>query len=204
MVNKRPGRPSGGSDAREQLIAAAQRLLTDGHPATISARRIARDAGVSHSLVNYHFGSKDDLILTALSLTIAPHHVVRAATAGGTLDVTALATGIVRLWDHPDHGPRLVRFARELASDGTRAALLSSYLENAVFGGLAAAVGNRTARRLAVIIVGTIFTRYVLALPLMAAQTPAEVVRQIVDLAGPMPPRERPPRRSGTEPSEGP
>ncbi|MFD3853829.1 MULTISPECIES: hypothetical protein [Brevibacterium] len=32
----------------------------------------------------------------------------------------------------------------------------------------------------------------------------AEVVRQIVDLAGPMPPRDRPPRRSGTEPSEEP
>ncbi|MBE8146399.1 TetR/AcrR family transcriptional regulator [Brevibacterium casei] len=121
MVNKRPGRPSGTSDARQRLVAAAQRLLAGGHPATITARQIAAEAGLSHSLVNYHFGSKDELLIVALALTVAPHHVVAAATEHGALDVRALAEGIVAVWDHPVHGPRLVAFARELADDGSRA-----------------------------------------------------------------------------------
>lgn len=187
MVNKRPGRPSGSSDARQRLVTAAQRLLSDGHPATITARQIAEEAGLSHSLVNYHFGSKDELLIAALALTVAPHHVVTAATEHGTLDVRALAEGIVMVWEHPVHGPRLVAFARELATDGARAQLLSRYLERTVFGALAEAVGRTAARRLAVVIVGTIFTRYVLALPMMSTQSPAEVVGQIVALAGRMP-----------------
>ena len=71
MVNKQPGRPSGTSDARQRLVAAAQRLLAGGHPAIITARQIAAEAGLSHSLVNYHFGSKDELLIVALALTVA-------------------------------------------------------------------------------------------------------------------------------------
>ncbi|HRO60237.1 MAG TPA: helix-turn-helix domain-containing protein [Burkholderiaceae bacterium] len=47
------------------LDAAFRRLAQDGY-AALSVREIARDAGINHALINYHFGSKDQLVVEVL------------------------------------------------------------------------------------------------------------------------------------------
>lgn len=47
------------------LEAAFQRLAREGYSA-LSIREIARDAGVNHALVNYHFKSKEQLVIAVL------------------------------------------------------------------------------------------------------------------------------------------
>lgn len=47
------------------LEATFQRLAREGYGA-LSVREIARDAGVNHALVNYHFKSKDQLVIAVL------------------------------------------------------------------------------------------------------------------------------------------
>lgn len=47
------------------LEAAFQRLARKGY-ARLSVREIARDAGVNHALINYHFRSKDQLVIAVL------------------------------------------------------------------------------------------------------------------------------------------
>src|SRR5437868_1072308 len=47
------------------LDAAFQRLAREGY-AALSMREIARDAGVNHALINYHFRSKDQLVIAVL------------------------------------------------------------------------------------------------------------------------------------------
>jgi len=47
------------------LDAAFQRLAREGY-AALSIREIARDAGVNHALINYHFRSKDQLVIAVL------------------------------------------------------------------------------------------------------------------------------------------
>lgn len=47
------------------LDAAFRRLCADGY-AALSVREIARDAGVNHALINYHFGSKEALVVNVL------------------------------------------------------------------------------------------------------------------------------------------
>ena len=47
------------------LEAAFQRLAREGY-AALSVREIARDAGVNHALINYHFRSKDQLVIAVL------------------------------------------------------------------------------------------------------------------------------------------
>ena len=47
------------------LDAAFRRLGTEGY-AALSMREIARDAGVNHALINYHFRSKDQLVVAVL------------------------------------------------------------------------------------------------------------------------------------------
>ena len=47
------------------LDAAFRRLAAEGY-AALSIREIARDAGVNHALINYHFRSKDQLVIAVL------------------------------------------------------------------------------------------------------------------------------------------
>lgn len=47
------------------LDAAFRRLVSEGY-AALSVREIARDAGVNHALINYHFRSKDQLVIDVL------------------------------------------------------------------------------------------------------------------------------------------
>ena len=47
------------------LDAAFRRLAQEGYGA-LSMREIARDAGVNHALINYHFRTKDQLVIAVL------------------------------------------------------------------------------------------------------------------------------------------
>jgi AcrR family transcriptional regulator len=47
------------------LDAAFRRLAREGY-AALSVREIAKDAGVNHALINYHFRSKDQLVIEVL------------------------------------------------------------------------------------------------------------------------------------------
>ena len=47
------------------LDAAFRRLASEGY-AALSMREIARDAGVNHALINYHYRSKDQLVIAVL------------------------------------------------------------------------------------------------------------------------------------------
>ena len=47
------------------LDAAFRRLAREGY-AALSMREIAQDAGVNHALINYHFRSKDQLVIAVL------------------------------------------------------------------------------------------------------------------------------------------
>ena len=54
------------ADTKARILEAAfRRLATEGY-AALSVREIARDAGVNHALINYHFRTKDQLVIDVL------------------------------------------------------------------------------------------------------------------------------------------
>jgi AcrR family transcriptional regulator len=54
------------TQTRERILDATfRRLVSDGY-AALSVREIAKDAGVNHALINYHFRSKDQLVIDVL------------------------------------------------------------------------------------------------------------------------------------------
>jgi AcrR family transcriptional regulator len=57
------------------MVAVAQRLFAERPYAEVSTTQIAREAGVTHGLLTYHFGSKRNLYLAVLRATL---HVPRA------------------------------------------------------------------------------------------------------------------------------
>lgn len=60
--------PALGATRARILDAAYRRLAAEGY-AALSLREIARDAGVNHALINYHFRSKDQLVIEVLEST---------------------------------------------------------------------------------------------------------------------------------------
>src|SRR5947209_16897521 len=62
---KRPVRSDGQSTREAILDATFRRLVSDGYP-HLNVREIAREAGVNHALINYHFHTKQQLVLEVL------------------------------------------------------------------------------------------------------------------------------------------
>ena len=49
-------------EAREQILAAAERRLAQGGPEALRLVEIAEDVGISHPAILHHFGSRDGLV----------------------------------------------------------------------------------------------------------------------------------------------
>lgn len=62
---ERPSNPPVHETKARILEATFQRLAREGYGA-LSIREIARDAGINHALVNYHFKSKEQLVIAVL------------------------------------------------------------------------------------------------------------------------------------------
>lgn len=61
------GRPrSDGAATRTAILQAARRRLVEEGYVHLNLRDIARDAGVNHALIGYHFGGKQPLVLAVL------------------------------------------------------------------------------------------------------------------------------------------
>ena len=61
----KPARVDGAS-TRALILEAARRRLIEGGYANLNVRDIARDAGVNHALIGYHFRGKQPLVLAVL------------------------------------------------------------------------------------------------------------------------------------------
>lgn len=183
VVNKTRGRPRGISHTRQQLLSAAEQHFFAGDLSTISSRELASEIGVSHTLVNYHFGSRDGLVAAAVALRAAPHDVIALSRDDHQrIDLPRLAHGILAIWEHQEHGAQLVAFARRLASDDSSALSIADYIHNAVFAPLVDDFGQEHARRIATATIGFLFGRYVLALPLFADLSREEAGRLLVSM----------------------
>jgi AcrR family transcriptional regulator len=96
-------------DTKGRILAAAFRQLTEHGYAALSIREIAKAAGVNHALINYHFRTKDQLVIEVLDAAnqrLLDRQRRMYATPGGFAEKWAqarsfyrqdLASGFVRL-----------------------------------------------------------------------------------------------------------
>ena len=86
------------TDTKQRILDAAERLFADhGFPAT-SMRDITNEADVNLAAVNYHFGSKEALLIAVIERTAAPINrdrlerldALERDAGGGPVDVEAL------------------------------------------------------------------------------------------------------------------
>lgn len=152
MSTRRPGRPSGptGQHGKEAILEAARALLGELGTTRVTLRSVAERAGVRPPLVNYYFGSKDELFEAVIEevaeglrdqlVDIAQHEGtpeerLRAALAGlirGLADNPFAPRLMAELVIFPDD-ERTERFVREFG--GPNLAALTRIVEAGVAGG---------------------------------------------------------------------
>jgi AcrR family transcriptional regulator len=54
--------------SREEILSAAERLMTEKGPDAVGLKDVAKEAGVSHALVSHYFGTYESLVEEVLSL----------------------------------------------------------------------------------------------------------------------------------------
>lgn len=91
------GRPKGGSDSRQRILAAAVEEFGELGYEGATIRSIATRAGVDPALVHHYFGTKADLFADAAGVPLRPDRVVPMILSGPREEV----------------GERIVRFVLE-------------------------------------------------------------------------------------------
>lgn len=63
---KTDAREARGAETRQRIIGAMWTVTADRGLSALTVRDVAKQAGISHAMVHYHFESKDELILAAV------------------------------------------------------------------------------------------------------------------------------------------
>lgn len=179
-AGRRPGRP----DTRAFILQAAKgEFATKGFDRA-TLRSIAAAAGVDAALVHHYFGSKDDLLLSALEVPFDPREVIPELAAGGADGLgVRIAETFVSIWDTEEQRLPLVALIRTSVSSEAASALLRDGLVRMILEPIAAAIDSPDAQLRAQFVasqlLGLAVARYVLRLEPLAS-TPAETVVAVV------------------------
>jgi AcrR family transcriptional regulator len=195
-MNKPRGRPRGGSDARERVLAAARARFEQHGYAGTTMRAVAADAGVDVALVSYHFGSKQGLFAAAMALALGPAQVLGSVLDGDSAALPErILTAVLNTWDDPRSvGPLTTLISTALHDDDVLRAF-QEYAEREIVHRLADRLGgpHATERATAVVavVVGLVVSRWVLRLPPAAEADPAVLHRALrpAIVAAAFPPR---------------
>ena len=185
-VRARPGRRPGASGTRETILLAARARFAEVGYDRATIRAIALQAGVDPALVMHFFGSKQQLFLAAIELTVNPAEVVPALLEGGIDGLgERLARFYLGLWEDPRTRDGVAGFMRSAFTHEDAAALLRGFLGSELFGRLVPSIdGPDAALRVELAgshLVGIAIARYVVKVePLASAR-----VETVVAAVGP-------------------
>ncbi len=115
------------AETKERIVRAAEILFAKEGYAGTSLRQITESAGVNIAAVNYHFGSKENLLIEILDRVVGPINAERLqlldeAQAEDTPDITAVLTAFLLpdlhvLDELRSRDPSLPRFVARMYSE---------------------------------------------------------------------------------------
>lgn len=129
------GRRPGDGRTRDAIVRAARTAFADqGYDAT-SLRGIAREAGVDPALVHHYFDGKAALFAETMRIEVDVRDVVGQILAGDPEGVGERAVrAFLRVWDSPEHRPRLLALLRAALTHDEAARALREFLVREIFG----------------------------------------------------------------------
>jgi AcrR family transcriptional regulator len=177
----RPGRRPGASGTREAILLAARARFAEVGYDRATIRAIAVQAGVDPALVMHFFGSKQQLFLAAIELTINPAEAIPAMLEDG-LDGLGerLARFYLGMWEGAQTRDGVAGILRSAFSHEDAAALLRGFLGTEVFGRLAERLpGDDAPLRVELAgahLIGLAVARYVVKVEPLASAHPETVI----------------------------
>jgi AcrR family transcriptional regulator len=180
----RPGRRPGASGTREAILLAARARFAEVGYDRATIRAIAVQAGVDPALVMHFFGSKQQLFLDAIEMTIKPGEAVPAMLEDGLDGLGERLAGFyLDMWESPDTRDGLAGIMRSAFSHEDAAALLRGFLGSEVFGRLVPSIeGEDAALRVGLAgshLVGIAIARYVVKVEPLASADRDAVVAEV-------------------------
>ncbi|WP_223627128.1 TetR family transcriptional regulator [Microbacterium sp. EST19A] len=181
---RRRGRPRGGTDSRERIIAAAvDEFGEQGYDGT-TVRSIAARAGVDSALVHHYFGTKADLFAEAVGIPLRPDIDVPGILAGPQDEVgERLVRYVLEAFEQPDIRRRGVMLMRTAIGSRLTTPLLAGFLSRELIGRIAKTLGVEDADLRATLVAsqmaGLLLTRYVLKIAPIATASVDELVGRI-------------------------
>ena len=180
----RSGRRPGASGTREAILLAARARFAEVGYDRATIRAIAVQAGVDPALVMHFFGSKQQLFLAAIELTINPAEAIPGMLEDG-LDGLGerLARFYLHMWEGPQTRDGVAGILRSAVSHEDAAAILRGFLGSEVFGRLVPSIeGEDAALRVELAgshLIGIAIARYVVKVEPLASADPDAIVAAV-------------------------
>ncbi|MFT4259523.1 TetR family transcriptional regulator [Microbacterium sp.] len=181
---RRRGRPRGGTDSRERIIAAAVDEFGEHGYEAATIRAIAARAGVDPALVHHYFGTKADLFAEAIGIPLRPDVDVPGILTGPREEVGArVVRYVLEAFERPEVRRRGVMLIRTAISSRLGTPLLVGFLSRELIGRVARALDVEDAPLRASLvasqIAGLLVGRYIVKLPALVAADVDDLVARI-------------------------
>jgi AcrR family transcriptional regulator len=181
---RRPGRPAGGSDTRDRILASAKELFARNGIGNTSIRAVAAAAGVDSALVHHYFGTKENLFAAAVHIRIDPMDVIGPLRDAPIEELGyTIPSMLLPLWDS-ELGAGLIATLRSILA-GSEVNLFRSFIQDVI----AVEVGGRVddppgsgpirIQFVASQLVGVVMARYILELEPFASLPAEQIARTI-------------------------
>jgi AcrR family transcriptional regulator len=177
-----PGRRPGATDTRGEILAAARTEFADNGYDGATIRGIARTAGVDPALVHHYFGGKEQVFVAAMALPFDPAVELPKVLAGDPGQRGERATRFfLSIWSDADSRAPFLALLRSATTSEAAAAMLRSFVQQALLARVAATVADVPDRELRIALsashlVGLALLRYVIKVEPLASASDDEVV----------------------------
>ncbi|MBD0024076.1 TetR family transcriptional regulator [Gordonia pseudamarae] len=176
---RRPGRRTGDSTTRDDILRAAQSLFGSNGFKNTSMRAVAAEAGVDVALVPYYFGSKRGLFVAALEVPVDPVAQVVRATQGPRERLgERMAAEFTAVWEHPDTSSAMRGLLRSVITDESESSAYAEFMSTEMVPLVAELTGVslETARVAVSMLFGMATMRYLIGVPLFVELSRDEVI----------------------------
>lgn len=194
----RTGRRPGSPDTREAILVAAREAFADRGFDGASIRAIAAAAEVDPALVHHYFGTKDQLFLAAMQVSVDPGDLLTHALSSGADGLgERLVRTVLTVWDSPA-GAGAVAMIRSAISNEVFARMFREFITRVILRRVAKALEldpEEAVVRTGLVasqMAGLIVARYVIKFDPVAT-LPVETLVQLIGptiqryLTGPLP-----------------
>jgi AcrR family transcriptional regulator len=177
----RMGRRPGPSTTRHEILAAARESFAKARVRRDLAAAVAATAGVDPALVRRFFGSKERLLIAALSVSYRQDRRLASVVSGNLETLGEEMVGyFLSVWEKPSNRDVVIGMVRSACTNARAARLLRDFLANEVIAHPADAVNDGEEARMRATLVGSQIVglamyRYVLKIDPVASASREEL-----------------------------